>query len=122
LLRSGPRAEAIAEIRNLANELDEEVWIEAIRFETLPPVDLERLRTAGDLLGDLLRHIDGLANNQDELAALGRHLAVLEQSRPGILDQAGIRLQDAEHLKTWLRQAEGLLVGHLLSGRSHETT
>ena len=44
LLGSGPRAEAIAEIRNQANELDEEVWVEEIRFETLPPVDLEKLR------------------------------------------------------------------------------
>lgn len=122
LLRSGPRAEAIAEIRNRANELNEEVWVEEIRFETSPPVDLEKLRAAGDLLGDLLRYIDGLANSPEELPAMGKHLAVLEQNQPGLLEQAGVYLQDPEHLKTWLRQAEGLLVGHLLSGGSHETT
>lgn len=121
LLHSGPRSEAIAEIRNLANELDEEVWIEEIRFETSPPVDLAKLRAGGDLLGDLLRHIDSLANDQNELAALGARLTVLEQSRPGLLEQALIRLHDPECLKAWLRQAEGLLVGHMLSGGGHET-
>ena len=116
LLSSGPRAEAIAEIRNLANGLDEEVWIEEIRFETSPPVDLETLRAGGDLLGEMLRHIEMVAGNQEELATLGERLAVLEQSRPEVLEQAGIHLKDPDCLKTWLHQAEGLLVGHLLSG------
>ena len=49
LARQRAGAEAIAEIRNQANELDEEVWVEEIRFETLPPVDLEKLRAGGDL-------------------------------------------------------------------------
>ena len=61
LLNSGPRAEAIAEIRNLANALDEEVWIEEIRFETSPAVDIEKLRAGGDLLGEMLRHIETVA-------------------------------------------------------------
>ena len=122
LLDSATRAEAIAEIRNQANALDEEVWIEEIRFDTSPAADLEKLRAGGDLLGQLLRQIDGVADNPDELAALGKdHLAAIEQSRPGLLEQAGIRLQDPENLRRWLRQAEGLLVGHLLSGGDHET-
>ena len=116
MLSSGPRAEAIAEIRNLANGLDEEVWVEEIRFETSPPVDLEKLRAGGDLLGEMLRHIETVAGNQEELATLGERLAVLEQSRPGVLEQAEIRLKDPDRLKSWLHQAEGLLVGHLLSG------
>jgi DNA repair exonuclease SbcCD nuclease subunit len=116
LLNSGPRAEAIAEIRNLANGLDEEVWIEEIRFETSPPVDIEKLRAGGDLLGEMLRHIETVAGNQEKLATLGERLAVLEQSRPGMLEQAGIRLKDPDSLTIWLHQSEGLLVGHLLSG------
>jgi predicted phosphodiesterase len=116
LLRSGPRAEAIAEIRNQANELDEDVWVEEIRLQTSPAVDLEKLRAGGDLVGDLLRQIDGLASNQEELTALGKYLMPLEQAQPAVLQQAGILLQDPERLKSWLRQAEGLLVGHLLSG------
>jgi hypothetical protein len=121
LLSSASRLEVIGEIRNLANELNEEVWIEEIHFETLPPVDLEALRAGGDLLGDLLRRIELIENNQEELAALGTRLAVLEQNRPEILQQAGINIKDTRRIKTWLGQAEGLLVGHLLSGESHET-
>lgn len=70
----------------------------------------------GDLLGEMLRHIGAVAGNQEELAPLAERLAVLEQSRPGVLEQAGIRLKDPNCLKSWLHQAEGLLVGHLLSG------
>lgn len=122
LLNAATRAEAIAEIRNQANELDEEVWVEEIRFDTSPAVDLEKLRAGGDLLGELLRQIEDVANDGDKLASLGKdYLAVLEQSQPGLLEQAGIKLHDAENLKSWLRQAEGLLVGHLLSGGDDET-
>jgi DNA repair exonuclease SbcCD nuclease subunit len=116
LLSSGQRAETIAEIRNLANGLDEDVWIEEIRLETLPPVDLEKLRAGGDLLGKMLRHIETVADNQESLAALGERLAALEQSRPEVLKQAGINLKGPDCLKSWLLQAEGLLVGRLLSG------
>jgi DNA repair exonuclease SbcCD nuclease subunit len=122
LLGGATRAEAIAEIRNQANELEEEVWVEEIRFDTSPAVDLEKLRAGGDLLGELLRQIDDAANDGDKLAALGRdHLAALEQSRPGLLEQAGVKLQDPAKLSSWLRQAEGLLVGQLLSGGDDET-
>ena len=63
-----------------------------------------------------------MADDRDELAAFGKdHLAAIEQSRPGLLEQAGIKLQDPANLRRWLRQAEGLLVGHLLSGGDHET-
>ena len=122
LLDGATRAEVIAEIRNQANELDEEVWVEEIRFDTSPAVDLKKLRAGGDLLGELLRHIDDVANDGDKLAALGRdHLAALEQSRPGLLERAGVKIQDLANLRSWLRQAEGLLVGHLLSGGDDET-
>lgn len=117
LLDGGVRAEAVAEIRNMANELDEEVWIEDIRFEMSPPVDLATLRAAGDLLGEMLQHIDQVASSPEALAALGKRLAVLENSRPGVLQQADIHLQDPEQIKIWLRQAEGMLVGRLLSRR-----
>jgi DNA repair exonuclease SbcCD nuclease subunit len=122
LLDGATRAEIVAEIRNQANALDEEVWVEEIRFATAPTVDVERLRAGGDLLGELLRAIDDAANDGDKLAALGRdQLAALEQSRPGLLEQAGVKLQDPENLRSWLRQAEALLVGHLLSGGDDET-
>jgi DNA repair protein SbcD/Mre11 len=122
LLDGAMRAEAIAEIRNQANELNEEVWVEEIRFDTSPAIDLEKVRAGGDLIGELLRQIDSVANDDDKLAALGRdHLAALEQSRPGLLEQAGVKLQDSASLRSWLRQAEGLLVGHLLSGGDDET-
>lgn len=116
LLSGGQRAEAIAEIRNLANALDEEIWIEEVCFDTSPPVDLEKLRAGGDLLGEMLRRIETTASGTQELAALSERLAALEQSRPEVLEQAGICLRDPDCVARWLRQAEGLLIGRLLSG------
>jgi DNA repair protein SbcD/Mre11 len=122
LLDGAARAEAIAEIRNQANELDEEVWVEEIRFDTSPAVDVAQLRAGGDLLGELLRQIDRVAGNPDDLLALGKdRLAAIEQSRPGLMEQAGIELRNPENLGRWLRQAEGILVGHLLAGGDLET-
>ena len=68
---------------------------------------MEKLRAAGDLLGDLLRHINALYDNQEELAALGKRLLALEENQPGLLGQARIQLQSTDQLKAWLRQAEG---------------
>jgi exonuclease SbcD len=118
LVHAGQREEVIGEIRNQANALDEDVWVEDVRLEIDPPVDLDQLRLGQDLLGDLLRHIDHVGRDPMRLASLVERLAVVEKHHAGALEQAGIRVQDTEQVKTWLRQAEGLLVAHLLTGEN----
>ena len=117
LLRSGPRAEAIAEIRNQANELDEEVWVEEIRLADLASGRSgEAPRRQATCWATCCGKSTGWRATKRTWPPWASTLAPLEQSQPAILEQAGISLQDPERIKTWLRQAEGLLVGHLLSG------
>jgi exonuclease SbcD len=70
-------AEAIAEIRNIANGLDE-MWVEKVRLDTSPPIDMEELRRGQDLMGELVREFDRQQTAPDEeLVRLGDSLAPL---------------------------------------------
>lgn len=104
----------VAEIRNLANELDEEVWVEKVQLRTSPPVDVERLRQGSDLVGDLLRDIQRAADDDRHLREIAQGLNVLSDKASVALCQAGVDLEDPDQLRGWLRQAEGLLVSQLL--------
>ena len=106
--------EVVAEIRNLANELDGEVWVERVVLDVAAPVDVAALRRSGDLVGDLLQTIDVVSSDDQELATLAEELRPLGLKASLELSQAGIDLEDPDRLRHWLRQAEGLLVSHLL--------
>jgi DNA repair exonuclease SbcCD nuclease subunit len=104
--------DAIGEIRNLANEFEDDVWVEKILLATSAPVEIEQLRQGNDLMGDLLRTTELLAGagNEDELIELAGELDTLSEKASLELQQAGLDLNDPEQLRRWLRQAEGLLV------------
>ncbi len=112
------REEVLAEIRNLANEL-EELWLEKIVLETRPPIDVAQLRASPDLMGELLRLIDAIAQEDDELAELADELDGLTGklgSELQDLQELDVNLRDASQLRQWLARAQGLLVDALLEG------
>lgn len=114
LTRRAQLEETIAEIRNLAASIHSDIWIEKVVVETTPPVDLDQMRRGADLMGDLLRTIDQLANGpESELLELAESLQPLAGKAPLELEQAGICLDDPEQLRHWVRQAEGILVSRL---------
>ncbi|MEX0820029.1 MAG: DNA repair exonuclease [Pirellulaceae bacterium] len=108
------REETLTQIRNLANELDDEVWIEKIKFETRTPIDIEQLRRGSDLVAELLRSIQDARGDDAQLRLLAEELSPLATKAPIELSECGIDLQDPEQLRGWLQQAEGLLVSKLL--------
>lgn len=105
--------ETSAEIRNIANEFDGEIWIEKIRFDTSAPVDIERLRQGSDLMGDLLRLCDFYQDGDDELLELAGELKCLSDRAGAELELAGINLNDPDNIRQWMQQAQGLLVSKL---------
>jgi DNA repair exonuclease SbcCD nuclease subunit len=108
------RNEAAAQIRNLADEWDDEIWIEKIQFDTSAPLDVDRLRQGSDLLGELLRDIQSLSKGEDDLAELvSETLTALAGKTALQLRAADIDLIDPHQLQTWLHQAEGLLLARL---------
>ncbi|MCA9079121.1 MAG: DNA repair exonuclease [Planctomycetaceae bacterium] len=113
LMTSAGTEEAINEIRNRGNLLGE-MWIEQVKVNTLPPVDVAALREAGDLLGELLRDFESLKEADDVVAyaSLTEALAPLAGKVGTELREAEIDLEHPEQLQRWLAQAEGLLLMH----------
>ncbi len=106
--RSG-REEAVTGLRDVANSLDD-VWLERIAIATSAPLDVERLRGGGDLVGELLRDLQQWTEaDDDRLTELAEVLAPLASKAGVELDAAGVRLDDPRQVRRWLSQAEGIL-------------
>ena len=118
LVRDGDRQQALTDLRALAGDFGDEVWIEKIKFRTQSPLDLAGLREGQDLVGELLREIDAVAGDGQRLNALTELLKPLSLKVAGELaDQTGgelIDFQDPELLAGWLREAEAVLLSHLV--------
>jgi DNA repair exonuclease SbcCD nuclease subunit len=114
LVHAVRREETLAEIRNLANEFDDEVWIEKIKLETQSPIDIDQLRAGSDLVAELLRAIEEMRDDDTKLTALAEELAPLAMKAAVELSECEIDLHDPIQLRNWLQQAEGLLVSQLL--------
>lgn len=113
LVRRAERAETIADLRNLANELDEEVWLEKIRFETSPVLDIDQMRSGNDLVGELLSDIDAVYADEDDLRSLASVLTPLADKASLGLKETQIDFDDLDQLRSWLRQAETILATQL---------
>lgn len=118
LVRDGDRQQALTDLRALAGDFGDEVWIEKIKFRTQSPLDLAGLRQGQDLVGELLREIDAVAGDGQRLNALTELLKPLSLKVAGELaDQTGgepIDFQDPVLLAGWLREAEAVLLSHLV--------
>ena len=113
---SAERSEIVAEIRNVANSMDHETWIEKIQFDTSPPVDVARLRQGKDLIGQLVRGIEQTARDPQMLAKLAETFQPLGAKAGGELGQIDVDLQDGEQLRYWIEQAKMQLLARLLEG------
>ncbi|MCA9120734.1 MAG: DNA repair exonuclease [Planctomycetaceae bacterium] len=114
LVHAARHEETLAEIRNLANEFDDEVWIEKIKLETRPPINIEQLRQGSDLVAELLQEIERLRGHETGLRELAEELLPLATKAPLELSECGIELTEPAQLLAWLEQAESLLVSQLL--------
>lgn len=118
LVDAAEREQLLAELRNRANALDGEVWLEKLLVATSPAVDWDSLRAGQDLLGDLLRDADRLALDDAGLAELRGALRPLWDKAPAELKDAGLELDHADLLRGWLDEAKKLLVARLWESRS----
>lgn len=118
LVRDGSRQQAIADLRALAGEIGDDLWIEKIKFDTRSPLDLDALRSGPDVLGELLRAIDATAQDAEELTALADCLQPLvNKVAMELKDGAGgevIDFRDAGQLTEWVRDAERILLERLV--------
>lgn len=118
LVKDASRQQYIANIRAIASDLGNDIWIEKIAFKTQPSLDLLAMRERQDLIGQLLRDVDGLCGELQPLHSLPEAKDVAtklgaELSQIGEGD-GGFRLDDPERNRTWLKEAEALLMSLLV--------
>jgi hypothetical protein len=103
----------VAEIRNLANDLADCLWVEKILFQTAAPIDVEALLHSQDLMGELLRELRRAGASGEALADLAGLFQPLRDKAGPELQEAGVELDDPRLLERWLTEAESLLVARL---------
>jgi DNA repair exonuclease SbcCD nuclease subunit len=118
LAKDASRQQLVTNLRALASDFGDNVWIEKIKFHTQSPLDLNALRERQDLIGQLLRDIASLATDTQSLQELSeakdlatKVAAELSQDADG--DEA-FQFDDPVRLAAWLRDAETLLLSHLV--------
>ena len=118
LAKDASRQQLIANLRALAPDLGIDVWIEKVKFHTQSPLNLDALRERQDLIGQLLRDIGSLAADPQALVALPetkdlatKVAAELTQDGDG---EDKFDLDDSARHVEWLRDAETLLLSHLV--------
>lgn len=119
LSRDVTRQQIIANIRGLAGDFGDDVWIEKIKFYTQSPINLDAMRLRQDLVGDLLRDISAIAEDPVRLSALSESLLKPLMAKAGAElapredSSEVVMLDDPLRLVAWLHEAEELLLSHL---------
>ncbi len=118
LAKDASRQQLVANLRALASDFGDDVWIEKIKFHTQSPLDLDALRERQDLIGQLLRDIRLLATAPQSLLELpetkdlaAKVAAELSQDAD---DDESFNLDDPVRHVAWLHDAEALLLSHLI--------
>jgi DNA repair protein SbcD/Mre11 len=100
------------EIRHL-DVCQNHVWIEKLQVQTRPVTDRNAIRDGDHLVGDLLRLIDSIRDDDDALLELSASLDPLTQRAALQLKNADVGWSSPDQLREWLEQAETALVSQL---------
>ncbi len=119
LAKDAARQQLTTDIRALASDFGDDVWIEKIFFRTQSPLDLNAMRERQDLLGQLLRDVALLAEDPSTLPLLPEAKDLASKVATELVFDADgadtFALNDPARQVTWLRDAEALLLSHLAS-------
>lgn len=122
LVSDAARQQTMNDIRALAGEVGDDVWIEKIKFRTQSPLDVEQLRLRNDHVGELLRLVSEIARDPERLKSLAEELKPLATKVSGDLKDAprgeSLDFDSPEQLASWLKEAESLLVNRLVEAVS----
>ena len=116
--RDVSRQQLIANVRSVAADLGDNLWLEKITFNTQSPIDVAALRERQDLIGQLLRDVDLLAADVSPLLSLpeckdiAAKVATELSQEPDLSDSSVI--EDPSRHVRWLRDAEALLLSYLV--------
>lgn len=118
LAKDASRQQLVTNVRALASDFGDDVWIEKVKLHTQSPLDMDALRERQDLIGQLLRDIGVVAAAPRSLLDLSevqdfsaKVAAELAQVGDG---EDAFSLDDPVRQIGWLRDAEALLLSHLI--------
>lgn len=121
LARMEDRARFIADVRAAARDASDRAWVEKVEIALTSLTDLETLRSARDLVGDLLRATRDLADSGGLNKELEPLFLPLRAKIGAALDDAGVRVDDPASLRRYVSDAENILID-LLAGDEAERT
>ncbi len=104
----------VNEVRAQALNLGtDRVWVEKVKVRTHSPVDLEQVRLREDAIGELLRSIHDLGD--DDLAELAGHFTDLSSKLPKELREVGDAFDptDPETIRSLVGEVEQMLLPRL---------
>ncbi len=116
LAKDTSRQQLVTQLRALAADFGDDVWIEKIKFHTQSPLEMEALRERQDLVGQLLRDIESLATDPHSLADLSETKELAAKVAAELSQDAddAFDWDDPVRQVGWLRDAEALLLSHLI--------
>jgi DNA repair exonuclease SbcCD nuclease subunit len=122
IARDAKRLQLMANLRALGADFGDDLWIEKIKFQTRSPLDIEALRERQDLIGQLLRDVNAMALDPLPLSTLQETKDLASKVATELLQDEGsddvVDFEDPARLVGWLRDAEALLLSHLIDGGS----
>ncbi len=100
------------EIRAAASELYTPVWVEKVLARTRPPRDAAALASREDAVGELLRGLTRLSQDEESLQAIKQALSSLARKLPSEYRQLpdGLQLEDTDCLLSLAPEVEDLLI------------
>jgi DNA repair exonuclease SbcCD nuclease subunit len=103
------------EVRALASDLPSEAWLEKVELASRPLAERGRLREREDAIGEMLRGLGSLAQDDTALAELATELAELKRKLPAELREGpdAIDLDSVDSIRSLLRSIEETLVPSL---------
>ena len=93
------------------------VWIEKVLLQTTLPVDLEKLASSDSPVGDLLRLINKIEKNPEELSDLVKTLSVLKSRLPIDLrhGEDAVDIESPERLREIIADAKQILLPQFMA-------
>jgi hypothetical protein len=108
--------ELVSQIRNTASSVSgSTTWVEKVRLETRAPIDEEKLKRDTGPVGDLLRYLDSVAADSEQLDELASKLKPVRNKIPARLRREGLDLSSEQAIRSFLDQARELLLVRLHS-------
>ena len=94
-----------------------DIWIEKVVLKTSLPVDLIKLAANEGPIGDLLRFIDQIETDPDQLSELAETLSILKSKLPMELrhGEDPIDLESPDHLRELIADARQVLLPNLMA-------